>query len=61
MAYYTVNGAIQIGGKEFYRVDDTENERVGLDFLKNPTMLVEGVELARKVVGLLNKSEEVPE
>lgn len=50
---YTVNGIVNVKGKDFYRLDHL-GERHGLDFLANPAALVADQDLAHKIVTLLN-------
>ncbi len=51
---YIVNGTVMLGNKVFYRIDNLDEGREGLDFLNNPGALVPNRVLAEHIVSLLN-------
>ena len=49
----SINGQVNIGTAKFWRIDDLEEQRVGLDMLQNPWALVRDLDAAEKIVAAL--------
>ena len=52
-----LNGLGTLGGVGFWRIDNLDEERVGLDFLAKPWALVRDKEAAEKIIAALNKPD----
>ena len=52
-----VNGQVlvNIAGRSFWRIDDLDETRVGLDFLTNPWALVRDKDAANQLVAMMNE------
>jgi len=49
-----LNGVVMVNGAEFWRIDDLESERVGLEMLAHPFALVKQKADAERIVAALS-------